>query len=314
MSQYFLKFFLLPAAVFIVLFTPQLWSDGIVSAAGLVPCGGPNQVACQFCHLAVLADNAVNFVLFALAVPISSLLFAYAGFLYVVQGVREDSIKKAKSILISTVVGLVFALAAWLVVTTVVNNLVTDELKIAPHARFECVSAQPLPTYNDSSAVTPTVPSAQLDPSCVHCQTGYTCTTCQSIPQNIPLNANPCAGGPANCQLSTAIAQNIVSLNNDLQTQGITWRVSEAWPPTRTHSNSCHSLGTCIDASLGGSASASQINSFIAAADRSGMRAVYEVATAAERNALISQGVPAASIAPPLGSHISGPHFSVYKK
>jgi hypothetical protein len=49
----------------------------------------------------------------------------------------------------------------------------------------------------------------------------------------------------------------------------------------------------------------------ISAAQSNGLRAVYEVQTQAQKNALVSAGAPAASILV-LGTHISAPHFSIY--
>lgn len=315
MSLSFLKTIFAFSFVLVILLSPSLFGDGLIFAAGVVPCGGSGEVACQFCHLAELGDNVVNFVLFVLAVPISSLLFAYAGFLYVVQGMREDSINKAKSILIGTVVGLVFALAAWIIVTTIVNNLIGDSrFRIVAHPRFECTTSQPLPPAPDPTG-TPG-PTTSTNAQCTYCaKSGLTCADCVSIPSGIALNANPCEGGASNCKVSSTIVNNVVSLNNNLQDEGVSLRLSETWPPTTdVHSNPCHYLGTCFDGNCSGPCNATQIKKFITAADQAGLRAMYEVKTSDERNALISQGVPASSIEPPLGDHISGPHFSVYKK
>jgi hypothetical protein len=103
----------------------------------------------------------------------------------------------------------------------------------------------------------------------------------------------------------------LVKLNDALQTAGVGWQVTEAYPPTRVHKNSCHQNGTCIDANCVGGCSAAQVSTFLQSAQQSGLRAVYEVQTAAQRDTLVAAGVPTASIAV-LGTWISAPHFSVY--
>ena len=43
-------------------------------AAGLVPCGGPGEPVCTFCHLFVLFNNVIKFVMFDLVPPAAVLM------------------------------------------------------------------------------------------------------------------------------------------------------------------------------------------------------------------------------------------------
>ena len=63
-------------------------------AAGLVPCGGRGEDPCTFNDFLTLVNKVIDFLLFDLSLPLSAILFAYAGFLYLTTSVSD---KKAKA-------------------------------------------------------------------------------------------------------------------------------------------------------------------------------------------------------------------------
>ena len=91
-----------------------------VSSAGLVPCDGVT-VPCDFNAFMTLINNIVRFVLFALALPICAIMFAYAGFLMLTSGGSTESVSKAKKIFTNAALGLAIAAAAWLIVNTILS-------------------------------------------------------------------------------------------------------------------------------------------------------------------------------------------------
>jgi hypothetical protein len=111
--------------------------------------------------------------------------------------------------------------------------------------------------------------------------------------------------------VSSEILPELIALDAALDAAGVSWNVTEAYPPTRPHRDPCHQNGTCVDANCIGGCSASQVSTFLQAAQQAGFRAVYEVQTTAQRDALVAGGVPASSISV-LGNWISAPHFSLY--
>ena len=115
-SQKFLVFLLLllilPAVVFAVDPPP---------GSGLVPCPGGRE--CDFNQLMELVANVINFILTKLVVPIAAIMFAYAGVQLVFAGGNTEAIGTAKKILLNTVLGLVFAFAAWLIVHLILTTL-----------------------------------------------------------------------------------------------------------------------------------------------------------------------------------------------
>lgn len=125
-------------------------------------------------------------------------------------------------------------------------------------------------------------------------------TTC--VPITIPCSARGCT-----------IAPDMVSRLERMHTAAAVSgaRVTEGMPPSRPHQNPCHTNGSCVDYSKQGGMTADEVTRVINAAAANGLRAVYEVETNAQKNALVRDGVPAGSVAV-LGSWITAPHFSIY--
>lgn len=78
---------------------------------------------CNFNALMVLINRVIDFALFYLATPLAAVIFAYAGFLLITSGGSQEKMTKAKHILGNVLIGYVIALAAWLIVNTILNTL-----------------------------------------------------------------------------------------------------------------------------------------------------------------------------------------------
>jgi len=87
-------------------------------AAGLVPCGGPGEPACQFCHFFVMLDEIIDFVLFTLVPPIAVLMLAIGGamFIFAYFSGGEQTLSQAKKLITSVFLGLVIIFAAWILI------------------------------------------------------------------------------------------------------------------------------------------------------------------------------------------------------
>jgi len=123
--------FLLPAVLWAIL----LIAPAVTSAAGglptrIVQCGSANQPACGLCDIATLAQNVLNTGIF-IAVFLSAILFAWAGWKYVTAGGGGD-VSSAREIFTNVLVGLVIILAAWLIVDTIMRTLVNPSASIGP--------------------------------------------------------------------------------------------------------------------------------------------------------------------------------------
>jgi Type IV secretion system pilin len=96
-------------------------------ASGLVPCGGHGEGPCDFTALMTMINRIDTFVFTDLALPICAVMFAYAGFLLIsAGGEAAHAREKAKSIFTNAVIGLVIAVAAWLIVKTLLTIMGFD--------------------------------------------------------------------------------------------------------------------------------------------------------------------------------------------
>lgn len=79
--------------------------------------------ACGFNQLVTQINDVIHFLLFVIATPIFSLILIYTGFLFIRAGGNSEIITKAKKIFFNAIVGYVIALAAWLIVSTILKSL-----------------------------------------------------------------------------------------------------------------------------------------------------------------------------------------------
>ena len=96
-------------------------------AAGLVPCGGTDEDPCQLCHLFVLLDTIVDFVLFKIILPLATLLLVIGGILFIFNAENPENVTKGKAILTSVVIGLIIIFAAWLIINSFVMLIGVSE-------------------------------------------------------------------------------------------------------------------------------------------------------------------------------------------
>lgn len=89
---------------------------------GIVPVGA-QKCAANWTALFQTVQNLVAFIVTIAIVFIAPILIAYAGFLFVVNPANPSAKDKAKKVLSSTVLGIVVALAAWLIVDAVLVAL-----------------------------------------------------------------------------------------------------------------------------------------------------------------------------------------------
>jgi len=99
--------------LFFLFFAPIL-----TSAAGLVPCGGPGESACNTCHLLVLVQNVLEFAL-KMAFLIIVGFIAYGGFRWIFSLGKEENLKAGQQIITNAIIGLIIILTAWVIVNTV---------------------------------------------------------------------------------------------------------------------------------------------------------------------------------------------------
>jgi len=78
---------------------------------------------CDFNSLVGGVNKFINFVLITLATPLFALILIYVGWLYLSAGGNSENVTKAKNILKNALIGYIIALAAWLIVKTILTAL-----------------------------------------------------------------------------------------------------------------------------------------------------------------------------------------------
>lgn len=92
----------------------------IVSCAG--PVASDNLPSCNWCSLVTMIANVVDYAIY-LAVIVSALAFAYAGFLILVNNGNAGKVRSALTIFKRTLFGVIGVLAAWLIVDAIMTRL-----------------------------------------------------------------------------------------------------------------------------------------------------------------------------------------------
>ena len=87
-------------------------------------CGQDANNPCRLCHLYILADRLINFILM-LIVPLSALMIAWGGIQYILAAGNIGSVDKAKKIIWNGIFCITIAFSAWLIVNTIMSILAT---------------------------------------------------------------------------------------------------------------------------------------------------------------------------------------------
>jgi hypothetical protein len=271
-----------------------------IYAAGIVPACAPDCKACDFVQL---GQNIIDWFI-KVAASIIALAFAWGGAKMVMSGGDTGAVSSARSMMTNAVVGFMILMAGYLIVDTVLKLFLNDQ-SYGVWNKVQCTVAPP-----STTGTTPNVVGTPSGQGPVTSSTTGCTGTCTALGSGINIKSTACSGG-STCTVSSEIAPKLTTLDGKLDAAGVNWQVTEAYPPTRVHQNSCHQQGTCIDANCIGGCSPAQVKTFLDSAQSSGMRAVYEVKTEADKQSLIQNGVSAGNIQV-LGNWISAPHFSVY--
>lgn len=117
---------LIPIFIFLILIAPALSFAQQLNPPGpngLVPCDNSASNPCGFAQLMTLVNNVINFILYGMVIPIAAILFAFAGFELVTSGGSTEKRGTAKKVFTNVVIGLVIAMACWLIVKLVLTIL-----------------------------------------------------------------------------------------------------------------------------------------------------------------------------------------------
>lgn len=291
------KYSLVLVFAFILSFAP------IVMYAALVPCNGPD---CTPCHVAQLAQNILTFLI-EITVILAGIAFAIAGLMMVTAGGNMGQVEKAKGVFTNVAIGLIILLAAWLIVDTVMKLFVDQSKLLQPWNQIQCTVP--------SGAATTQAPATKgaIEVSALPGdQYGNIDATSYLLDNGIAVSSS------GNCNnRNDPTCTSLDGVKGEILNQVV--RVADACPDCNIHvtagtemghTNPCHVSGTCVDINCVGGCSTEQINTILSTSAANGSKAVYEVKTTAEKNALVGSGVASDNIE--VVSWASAPHFSLY--
>jgi hypothetical protein len=221
-------------------------------------------------------------LLIGLATVAAVLMIVFGGFQYMttdaIQGksAGRERIKNA-------IFGLVLVISAWLILYTINPKLLELNLNIDSVTIRETESSGGTLSTSD-----------------------YNCTTCTAVGSSIAVKNG------SNSNLAASIMSSVTALDSGLDAQGVGWSITEGYPPTVTHQDSCHYDGTCFDAVLT-NPTTENIKRFVETARNNGLSPSYEVANVAAQTSLI-QSLTAAGLSNPpvvVNTKATGVHFHV---
>lgn len=118
--RFLIPMFVLPMLIFPLIAGAQKTQSGLVVCGNGTAANAASE-QCAFEDLIKEVQVVINFLIFKIAAPLAAVMFAYAGFLYVTNGGNESRIKEAHEIFWNVFIGLIVALAAWMVVSFILS-------------------------------------------------------------------------------------------------------------------------------------------------------------------------------------------------
>lgn len=100
-----------------------------VTFAALVPCGNPDQPACNIDYFIMMINSIIDWFI-TMATVVFTISLVYGGYLYMTSGSNPGNKEKASGIMWNTLKGFVIILTAWVIVHTILNALVPDNSSI----------------------------------------------------------------------------------------------------------------------------------------------------------------------------------------
>ena len=95
------------------------------AAEPLVQCESENYgAACTFCEVFHLINRVIKLILYGIIPPLAVVAFVYAGILLLFGGAAPKNIETGKKIIQVTVIGILIAYSGWLIVNTILQQLV----------------------------------------------------------------------------------------------------------------------------------------------------------------------------------------------
>lgn len=212
--------------------------------------------------------NCIN-RLYRFAIAIGSAVAVFmvvvAGYVYMSAEGNEESVTKAKDILVSSVTGLIILFVGYILLRAINPDLIKFQRIQPPSVTLESTS---LKDWQGSMNIEG---SGGGDAKVIGTEGPAGCNNCDDYTK-FGLNGNSSQKSGKNTFLDKSLIQK-------LQTAKATFPnfiINEAFPPTVNHASPCHFNGTCVDIGITNSNSAGQIDNLCNALQSTGLRILNE--------------------------------------
>lgn len=230
----------------------------------------------------------------AVAGALAVLMIIFGGIKYMSTDAFSGK-SEAKETIKNALVGLLLAISAYTILATINDKLLSFNLALPTIQRTPTPPAQGGGGGGAGAVTNPGGGSPSFPAICIRCVT---------VGVSHKIAPHGCAP-PGPCQVDPSLNSKLVALNKITA-----YLVTEAYPPTRPHTDACHNNGTCVDATIIASNPAN-IKKFIDDAKSVGLRAEFEVKTLAKAQEIRRvTGLSESQVR--VRPEISGEHFSVY--
>jgi hypothetical protein len=182
--------------------------------------------------------------------------------MYLTSAGNTSAMGSAKSVIFDSLIGLVIAIVAWLILNVINPDLVNVTLN--------GFSATSVSTTTPASTTPGTGTQVAGGTSQANCPTGISCQACSGCTSVTSVTNKGC--GRDACYLNSSLLSKIQAIS------GVSgWRVTESWPPTVNHQSLCHQNGTCADLNnSGGATDPATIKQYYDAFVAAGLDVTYE--------------------------------------
>ena len=99
---------------------PDVNKDGIFNGGGLIPCGQSADNTCNSCHVVILANTVVKWLI-GITFMIFAAMAVYSGVKLVISGGNSSAKEDAKEMFTNAFIGLFIILGAWLMIDTLLR-------------------------------------------------------------------------------------------------------------------------------------------------------------------------------------------------
>jgi hypothetical protein len=101
----------------------QASAKNLIPCTGVVTPGDPNSKECTFDDVITLVANLIDFLIFILAPILAAINLLRGGWMLLSSGGSAEQMNEAKSLFGKTIMGLLIAMGAWLIVKTIMIGL-----------------------------------------------------------------------------------------------------------------------------------------------------------------------------------------------